>query len=136
MVRRCRPERMVELGSGFTTLAAAEGGCQAEIGVASGMAAALIAQVMDSPPHVVENAAESALEHHLGAIATAEVRGCRWRWCALMLGLSKMGGQELEACTCDADKTQEERSQTAWRCSQSNKLQQCRPKQKESNVQD
>ena len=26
----------------------------------------LIAQVMDSPPHVVENAAESALEHHLG----------------------------------------------------------------------
>jgi len=48
------------------TLAAAEGGCQAEIGVASGMAAALIAQVMDSPPHVVENAAESALEHHLG----------------------------------------------------------------------
>ena len=48
------------------TLAAAEGGCQAEIGVASAMAAALIAQVMDSPPHVVENAAESALEHHLG----------------------------------------------------------------------
>lgn len=48
------------------TLAAAEGGCQAEIGVASGMAAAMIAQVMDSPPQVIENAAESALEHHLG----------------------------------------------------------------------
>jgi L-serine dehydratase len=48
------------------TLAAAEGGCQAEIGVASGMAAAMIAQVMDSPPRVIENAAESALEHHLG----------------------------------------------------------------------
>jgi len=48
------------------TLAAAEGGCQAEIGVASGMAAAMIAQAMDSPPHVIENAAESALEHHLG----------------------------------------------------------------------
>jgi L-serine dehydratase len=48
------------------TLAAAEGGCQSEIGVASGMAAALIAQVMDSPPQVIENAAESALEHHLG----------------------------------------------------------------------
>ena len=30
------------------------------------MAAALIAQVMDSPPRVIENAAESALEHHLG----------------------------------------------------------------------
>jgi L-serine dehydratase len=48
------------------TLAAAEGGCQAEIGVASGMAAALIAEAMGSPPQVVENAAESALEHHLG----------------------------------------------------------------------
>jgi L-serine dehydratase len=48
------------------TLAAAEGGCQSEIGVASAMAAALIAQVLDSPPLVIENAAESALEHHLG----------------------------------------------------------------------
>jgi len=48
------------------TLAAAEGGCQAEIGVASAMAAALIAQAMGSSPLVIENAAESALEHHLG----------------------------------------------------------------------
>jgi L-serine dehydratase len=48
------------------TLAAAEGGCQSEIGVASAMAAALIAQVMGSSPLVIENAAESALEHHLG----------------------------------------------------------------------
>jgi L-serine dehydratase len=48
------------------TLTAAEGGCQSEIGVASGMAAALIAQAMDSSPQVIENAAESALEHHLG----------------------------------------------------------------------
>jgi L-serine dehydratase len=48
------------------TLAAAEGGCQAEIGVASAMAAALIAQVMGSSPQTLENAAESALEHHLG----------------------------------------------------------------------
>lgn len=48
------------------TLAAAEGGCQSEIGVASAMAAALIAQVTDSTPRVLENAAESALEHHLG----------------------------------------------------------------------
>ena len=45
---------------------AAEGGCQSEIGVASAMAAAFIAQVMDSSPQVIENAAESALEHHLG----------------------------------------------------------------------
>jgi L-serine dehydratase len=48
------------------TLAAAEGGCQAEIGVASAMSAAFIAQAMDSSPLVIENAAESALEHHLG----------------------------------------------------------------------
>jgi L-serine dehydratase len=48
------------------TLSAAEGGCQAEIGVASAMAAALIATAYDADPLVVENAAESALEHHLG----------------------------------------------------------------------
>jgi L-serine dehydratase len=48
------------------TLSGAEGGCQSEIGVASAMTAAFIAQVMDSSPEVTENAAESALEHHLG----------------------------------------------------------------------
>src|SRR5262249_47196479 len=48
------------------TLAGAEGGCQSEIGVASAMSAALIAQAMDSTPQTLENAAESALEHHLG----------------------------------------------------------------------
>ena len=48
------------------TLSAAEGGCQAEIGVASAMAAALVATANDASPLVVANAAESALEHHLG----------------------------------------------------------------------
>ncbi len=48
------------------TLSAAEGGCQAEIGVASAMAAAMIAAAYNSSPRVLENAAESALEHHLG----------------------------------------------------------------------
>ncbi len=48
------------------TLSAAEGGCQAEIGVASAMAAALVATAHDASPRVTENAAESALEHHLG----------------------------------------------------------------------
>jgi L-serine dehydratase len=48
------------------TLSAAEGGCQAEIGVASAMAAALVAQAYGASPRVIENAAESALEHHLG----------------------------------------------------------------------
>jgi L-serine dehydratase len=48
------------------TLSGAEGGCQSEIGVASAMSAAFIAQAMDASPLVTENAAESALEHHLG----------------------------------------------------------------------
>ena len=48
------------------TLSGAEGGCQSEIGVASAMSAAFIAEVMGASPQVTENAAESALEHHLG----------------------------------------------------------------------
>jgi L-serine dehydratase len=48
------------------TLSAAEGGCQAEIGVASAMGAALIAQAYDEDPQVIANAAEASLEHHLG----------------------------------------------------------------------
>jgi len=48
------------------TLSGAEGGCQAEVGVGSSMGAAMIAQAMAAGPKVVSNAAESALEHHLG----------------------------------------------------------------------
>lgn len=48
------------------TLSGAEGGCQAEIGVASAMGAALVAQSHDFPNLVVANAAESSLQHHLG----------------------------------------------------------------------
>jgi L-serine dehydratase len=48
------------------TLSGAEGGCQAEIGVASAMGAAFIAQAHDFPHQVVANAAESSLQHHLG----------------------------------------------------------------------
>ena len=48
------------------TLSGAEGGCQAEIGVASAMGAAFLSQAHGFPPQVVANAAESALEHHLG----------------------------------------------------------------------
>jgi L-serine dehydratase len=48
------------------TLAGAEGGCQAEIGVASAMGAALIAQAHDFDHQVIANSAESSLEHHLG----------------------------------------------------------------------
>jgi L-serine dehydratase len=48
------------------TLSGAEGGCQAEIGVASAMGAAFIAQAHDLGHQVVANAAESSLQHHLG----------------------------------------------------------------------
>jgi L-serine dehydratase len=48
------------------TLSGAEGGCQAEVGVGSAMGAAMIAQALGASPKVVSNAAESALEHHLG----------------------------------------------------------------------
>jgi L-serine dehydratase len=48
------------------TLSGAEGGCQAEIGVASAMGAAFLAEAHGFPPQVVANAAESSLEHHLG----------------------------------------------------------------------
>jgi L-serine dehydratase len=48
------------------TLSGAEGGCQAEIGVASAMGAAFLAQAHDHSHQVVANAAESSLQHHLG----------------------------------------------------------------------
>lgn len=48
------------------SIAGAEVGCQGEIGVASSMAAALTAQAHDAEFAIVENAAETALEHHLG----------------------------------------------------------------------
>jgi L-serine dehydratase len=48
------------------TLSAAEGGCQAEIGVASAMGAAMAAEAQGANIQVISNGAESALEHHLG----------------------------------------------------------------------
>jgi L-serine dehydratase len=48
------------------TLSGAEGGCQAEIGVASAMGAAFLAEAHDFPHQVVANAAEASLQHHLG----------------------------------------------------------------------
>ncbi len=47
-------------------IAGAEVGCQGEIGVASAMAAAMLAHARGYSAKVVENAAEIALEHHLG----------------------------------------------------------------------
>lgn len=48
------------------SISGAECGCQAEVGSASAMAAAGLCAVMGGTPEQVENAAEIALEHHLG----------------------------------------------------------------------
>lgn len=48
------------------SISGAEAGCQAEVGSASAMAAAGLCAVMGGTPQQVENAAEIALEHHLG----------------------------------------------------------------------
>jgi L-serine dehydratase len=58
-----------EIGSIFkkgSTISAAMGGCQAEIGVSSAMAAAALCEVMGGTPAQVQIAAEIAMEHHLG----------------------------------------------------------------------
>jgi L-serine dehydratase len=58
-----------EIGSLFkqgSTISAAMGGCQAEIGVSSAMAAAALCEVMGGTPDQVLMAAEIAMEHHLG----------------------------------------------------------------------
>ncbi|MBT8152335.1 L-serine ammonia-lyase [Epibacterium ulvae] len=48
------------------SISGAEAGCQAEVGSAASMAAAGLCAVMGGTPKQVENAAEIALEHHLG----------------------------------------------------------------------
>ena len=48
------------------SISGAEVGCQGEVGSASAMAAAGLAAAMGGTPEQVENAAEIALEHHLG----------------------------------------------------------------------
>ncbi len=48
------------------SISGAEVGCQGEVGSAAAMAAAGLAAVMGATPEQIENAAEIALEHHLG----------------------------------------------------------------------
>ncbi|MBM3177556.1 MAG: L-serine ammonia-lyase [Bacteroidetes bacterium] len=58
-----------EIGSLFkkgSTISAAMGGCQAEIGVSSAMAAAALTECHGGDPVQVMQAAEIAMEHHLG----------------------------------------------------------------------
>jgi len=58
-----------EIGSVFkkgATISAAMGGCQAEIGVSSAMAAGALCELLGGTPDQVVVAAEIAMEHHLG----------------------------------------------------------------------
>lgn len=58
-----------EIGAIFkkgSTISAAMGGCQAEIGVSSAMAAAALTECMGGSPSQALQAAEIAMEHHLG----------------------------------------------------------------------
>ncbi len=58
-----------EIGSIFkkgATISAALGGCQAEIGVSSAMAAGALTELLGGDPEQVLVAAEIAMEHHLG----------------------------------------------------------------------
>ena len=58
-----------EIGSLFkkgATISAAMGGCQAEIGVSSAMAAGALTELMGGSPEQVLMASEIAMEHHLG----------------------------------------------------------------------
>ena len=58
-----------EIGSIFkkgATLSAAMGGCQAEIGVSSSMAAGALTEMLGGSPRHCVMAAEIAMEHHLG----------------------------------------------------------------------
>ncbi|HET8736328.1 MAG TPA: L-serine ammonia-lyase [Pricia sp.] len=58
-----------EIGSIFkkgATISAAMGGCQAEIGVSSAMAAGALTELSGGSPEQVLMAAEIAMEHHLG----------------------------------------------------------------------
>lgn len=58
-----------EIGALFkrgATISAAMGGCQAEIGVSSAMAAGALTECLGGDPNQVLQAAEIAMEHHLG----------------------------------------------------------------------
>jgi L-serine dehydratase len=57
---------LVALFKKGSTISAAMGGCQAEIGVSSAMAAGALAEGLGGTPAQAMQAAEIAMEHHLG----------------------------------------------------------------------
>ncbi len=70
-LQKVRQALLASLAIGFiakhnASISGAEVGCQGEIGVASSMGAAMVAFANNCDIEVAENAAESALEHHLG----------------------------------------------------------------------
>ena len=70
-LRRLREGIVVGAAIGYlcknnATISGAEGGCQAEMGVAAAMTAALFVHYRGGSARSIENAAESALEQHLG----------------------------------------------------------------------
>ncbi|SFH15768.1 L-serine dehydratase [Palleronia marisminoris] len=71
------------------SISGAECGCQAEVGSAAAMAAAGLCAVLDGTPEQVENAAEIALEHHLG-MTCDPVRGLVQVPCIERNGLGAM----------------------------------------------
>ncbi len=54
------------LAKANASISGAEGGCQAEVGSACAMASAGLCAVLGGTPEQIENAAEIAMEHHLG----------------------------------------------------------------------
>ena len=68
-----------EVGSIFkkgATISAAMGGCQAEIGVSSSMAAAALTECLGGSQRQALMAAEIAMEHHLGMTCDPYCRPC------------------------------------------------------------
>lgn len=84
------------------SIAGAEVGCQGEIGVASAMAAAFVADARGYRSRVTENAAEVALEHHLG-ITCDPVQGYVQIPCIERNAMGALKAYNAAVITCGTD---------------------------------
>ena len=66
MPRSMQPAMASAMASSRRSISGAEVGCQGEVGSASAMAAAALCAALGGSNAQIENAAEIALEHHLG----------------------------------------------------------------------
>jgi len=73
------------------SISGAEAGCQAEVGSAAAMAAAGLCAVLGGTPEQIENAAEIALEHHLGMTCDPDCAAMAPIWCHWMRRLKPCG---------------------------------------------